>query len=57
MRGLWSCRRFTLLVQPLFEVEEFLKFLPPRLKDLTLGGVGCLGGVLGGYLGLGEDIV
>ena len=26
------------------------------LKDLTLGGVGCLGGVLGGYLGLGGDV-
>ena len=28
----------------------------PGLKDLILGGVGCLGGVLGGYLGLEEDV-
>ena len=31
-------------------------FSRPGLKDLTLGGVGCLGGVLGGYLSLGEDV-
>ena len=27
-------------------------FSRPGLNDLTLGGVGCLGGVLGGFLGL-----
>ena len=31
-------------------------FYRPGLNDLTLGGVGCLGGVLGGYLGLGDFI-
>ena len=29
-------------------------FSRPGLNDLTLGGVGCLGGVLGGYFGLGD---
>ena len=36
--------------------ESFLNFSRPGLNDLTLGGVGCLGGVLGGYLGLGDFI-
>ena len=29
-------------------------FSRPGLNDLTLEGVGCLGGVLGGYFGLGD---
>ena len=36
-----------------FLKSSFSNFSRPGLKDLTLGGVGCLGGVLGGYLGLG----
>ena len=35
---------------------SFSNFSRPGLKDLTLGGVGCLGGVLGGYLVLGENV-
>ena len=35
---------------------SFSNFSRFGIKDLTLGGVGCLGGVLGGYLVLGEDI-
>ena len=34
--------------------SSFSNFSRPGLKDLTLGGVGCLGGVLGGYLVLGD---
>ena len=52
MRGLWSWRRFALLVQPLFEFKKFFKFLPAW----AWRGVGCLGGVLGGYLCLGEVV-
>ena len=37
--------------------RSFSNFSQPGLKDLTLGGVGCLGGVLGGYLSLGEDVL
>ena len=37
--------------------RSFSNFSRPGLKDLTLGGVGCLGGVLGGYLGLGDDVL
>ena len=33
--------------------RSFSNFSRPGLKDLTLGGVGCLGGVLDGYLDLG----
>ena len=36
--------------------RSFSNFSLPGLKDLTLEGVGCLGGVLSGYLGLGEDV-
>ena len=31
-------------------------FSRPGLNDLTLGGVGCLGGVLGGYFELGDFV-
>ena len=31
-------------------------FSRPGLNDLTLGGVGCLGGVLGGYFVLGDFV-
>ena len=37
--------------------RSFSNFSRPGLKDLTLGGVGCLGGVLGGYLVLGDDVL
>ena len=41
MRGLWSWRRFELLVQPLFEFYKFFKFLPAWAKrsDLERSGL------------------
>ena len=36
--------------------RSFSNFSRPGLRDLNLGGVDCLGGVLGGYLGLGGDV-
>ena len=36
--------------------RSFSNLSRPGLKDLTLGGVGCLGGVFSGYLGLEEDV-
>ena len=40
----------------LLSSTSFSNFSRPALKDLTLVGVGCFGGVLGGYLVLGEDV-
>ena len=37
--------------------QSFSNFFWLGLKDLTLEGVGCLGGVLGGYLDFGEVVV
>ena len=56
MRGLWSWRRLTLLVQPLFKIEEFFKFLPAWAEGSDVGRSGLFRGwVLGGYLDLGEN--
>ena len=35
--------------------SNFSNFSRPGLKHLTLGGVRCLGGVLGGSLFFGDD--
>ena len=45
----WSSR--------LLNCSSFSNFSRPGLKDQTLEGVGCSGGVLGGYLDLGELVV